>query len=90
MELLRGSSEQAGQAVDLGATVGAGGGGGLPHGDVLVRFAEAITKGSEDADAARTALREAMGDAAFVEAAGIVGIFNGLVRHRRFHRHSAR
>jgi hypothetical protein len=45
-----------------------------------VRFAEAITSGTDDTDAARAALRDALGEAGFLEAAGIVGIFNGLVR----------
>jgi hypothetical protein len=43
-----------------------------------------VTRGSDDLDAARTALREAVGDDAFIEAAGIVGIFNGLVRNADF------
>lgn len=80
MGLLRASSEHIGQSVDLEATVGGSGADGIPHGDALVRFAEAVTRGSEDVDAARAALRDALGEAGFVEAAAIVGIFNGLVR----------
>ena len=79
MGLLRASSEEAGQDVDLAATVGSGGG-GVEHGEALVRFAEAITRASDDADAARAALRPLLGEAGFAEAASIVGIFNGLVR----------
>jgi hypothetical protein len=78
--LLRASSEQVGQDVDLEATVGRTGGGGIEHGDALVRFAEAVTRGTDDVDTARAALRETLGEDGFVEASGIVGIFNGLVR----------
>jgi hypothetical protein len=79
--LLRASSEFAGEKADLGASVGRGGDGGIPHGDRLLRFAEAVTRGDADeAGEARLALRAAVGEAAFVDAAAIVGIFNGLVR----------
>ena len=78
--LLRESSEKVEQDVDLAATVGRAGGGGIEHGEELVRFGEALTRGSDDLDAARDALRQAAGDFAFVEAAGIAAIFNGLVR----------
>jgi hypothetical protein len=81
--LLRASSEFAGEKADLGASVGRGGDGGIPHGDRLLRFAAAVTRGDDDSDetdAARLALRAAVGEAAFVDAAAIVGIFNGLVR----------
>ncbi|MCP4007255.1 MAG: hypothetical protein GY725_23980 [bacterium] len=60
--------------------MGQAGGGGLEHGEQLVRFGEAITRGNEDADEARSALRAVLGEHGFLEAAGIVGIFNGLVR----------
>lgn len=81
MGLLRASSEHIGQTVDLAATVGRGaGGGGIAHGEALVRFAEAVTRARDDVDAARSALRQAVGDDGFLEAAAIVGIFNGLVR----------
>jgi hypothetical protein len=78
--LLRASSEFAGEKADLGASVGRGGDGGIPHGDRLLRFAEAVSRGDDDTDDARLALRAAVGEAAFVDAAAIVGIFNGLVR----------
>ena len=45
---------------------------------VLVAFAEAVTLGDEAGMAnARKALQETMGDAALVDAAGIVGMFIG-------------
>ena len=77
--LLRASSEEAGQEVDLRATIGEGGG-GVPHGELLARFAEAATRGDDDLAAVRADLLEAVGPEAFVEAASTVGIFNGLVR----------
>lgn len=49
-----------------------------------MRFAEAVTRGAEDVAAARTALRAALGEEGFGEVAGIVGIFNGLVRNADF------
>lgn len=79
--LLRESSAVAGQSADLRATIGEGdGGGSVPHGAALVRFGEAVTRGSDDANAARDALRGALGAEGLVEAACIVAIFNGLVR----------
>lgn len=81
--LLRASSEKAGaevDLVDLAAAVGRGAPEAIPHAQQLLRFAEAISRGSEDADEARAALAAALGPAAFCEAAAIVGIFNGLVR----------
>lgn len=78
--LLRASGEEAGDAPpDLRASVGEGDG-GVAHGAQLVRFGETITRGSDDADDARAELRAALGEVAFADAAGIVGIFNGLVR----------
>jgi hypothetical protein len=77
--LLRASSQAIGESVNLEGTIGKGDG-GVPHGALLVRFAEAATRGNEDLPEARTALLEAIGPEAFVEAAATVGIFNGLVR----------
>ena len=79
--LLRASSEETGDEVDLGATVGRSeDGGGIEHGALLVAFAETVTRGSDDAAPARKSLLEAVGPEAFVVAAAIVAIFNGLVR----------
>ncbi len=79
--LLRESSEAIGESAELGATVADGAGeGGVPHGGLLARFAEAVTRASEDADPLRGQLIEAIGADAFVEAAATIGIFNGLVR----------
>lgn len=80
MVLLRESSKALGNEAKLEATVGQGdGGGGVPHGQALVRFAEAA-RGGDDLPEARAALIDAVGWEGFVEAAATVGIFNGLVR----------
>jgi len=78
--LLRASSEEVGQEVVLEAAVGGAGAEAVAHGRALVRFGEAVTRGSEDLGPAREALLEALGDEGFAEAAGIAAIFNGLVR----------
>ena len=52
----------------------------MPHGAEIVRFGEAVTRGSDDMEEARSALFTAVGAEAFAEAACIVAIFNGLVR----------
>ncbi len=70
--------------MDLAASVGRAGGGGIEHGEELVRFGEAITRGGADAAGARASLRAVLADDAFIEAAGIVGVFNGLVRNADF------
>ena len=77
--LLRASSKALGEEVELEASVGRGES-GVPHGELLVPFAEAATRGSEELPEIRRRLLEAVGPAGFVEAAATVGIFNGLVR----------
>ena len=66
--------------MNLEAVVGRADAAAIEHGAALLAFAEAVTRGSDEIDAARAALRAALGEAGFIEAAGIVGIFNGLVR----------
>ncbi len=77
--LLRASSAKIGTEIDLRAAV-EDVDSGLEHGALLAAFAEAATRGSEELDALRGALLEAVGPAALVEAAATVGAFNGLVR----------
>lgn len=54
---------------------------GVPHGDLLIEFGEAVL-GEDDArlDRARSAIVAAMGDAALVDAAGVAGLFNAIDR----------
>ncbi len=77
--LLRASGAELGDKVELRAALGEGGG-GVPNGEILARFAEAATRGTDDLDAVRAELLKAVGPEALVEAASTVGAFNGLVR----------
>ncbi|MDG2333006.1 MAG: hypothetical protein P8Q97_02160 [Myxococcota bacterium] len=77
--LLRASSEAIGEEAELDAAVGHGDG-GVPHGGLLIAFAEAATRGSEELAEVRGQLLAAAGEEALVQAAATVGSFNGLVR----------
>ncbi len=77
--LLRASSEALGDEAKLSAAVGEGDG-GVEHGELLARFAESATRGSDDLPSLREQLVTAMGGERFIEVAATVGIFNGLVR----------
>lgn len=80
--LLRASGEMSGQAVDLRAvTQGGGSPSGLPGGDALTAFAEASVRGEPGATrSARECVRRELGDAATVDAAGVIGNFERMVR----------
>jgi hypothetical protein len=61
--------------------VKSGGASGVTRGEELLAFAEALVVGDDASlDRARRSLVEAMGAAAFVEAAGVAAQFNGIVR----------
>jgi hypothetical protein len=77
--LLRASSEALGIDVDPSAVVGGAAATGVEHGDVLAAYAVAAHEG-DGLDRATTAVRTAVGDAGWVEAAMTVAVFNGLVR----------
>lgn len=54
---------------------------GIPFGAELMRFAEAIALGDDEAlDSARQALREVAGETVLVDAAGVAGNFQRMVR----------
>ena len=78
--LLRESSKAVDLSIDTKATMGGEGSETVDHGAELVSFAEAVTWGSGNVDEVREAVLERLGADGFVEAASIVGIFNGLVR----------
>lgn len=52
----------------------------MPHGDLLLRFAEAVTLATDDLADARAALHDAVGSAGLAEAASTIALFSGLVR----------
>jgi hypothetical protein len=80
--LLRASGRTYDKTYDLAAVTGAAaGGGGVPHGDLLVAFAEAVLGEDDSALAsARNALIAVLGPPGLVDAAGVVGLFNAIDR----------
>ena len=52
----------------------------IPAGAELVEFGEALSLGSDNLEQAREKLRTKLSNSAFIEAASIAAIFNGLVR----------
>lgn len=80
--MLRESMQMSGQAVDVaGATRGFDDSTGIPHAALLAGFAEAVVQRDEATlTRARLALREALGEAGFVDAAAVAAAFHGFVR----------
>lgn len=81
--MLRASSDHAGEDFDLAAVTGTSTANdtGIPCGDLLVALAEAALE--DDGNAlrrAREAMFEALGEAALIDAAGIIGQFSALDR----------
>jgi hypothetical protein len=81
--MLRASSEHTGDTFDLAAVTGAptANDTGIPCGDLLIALAEAAL--DDDANAlrrAREAIFGALGEAALIDAAGIIGQFSALDR----------
>jgi len=80
--LLRASGEHKGRAIDLGAVIGkADGDGGIPGGSRLAAFAEAVVGDDDEAlSDARSAVLDALGSAALVDACGVAATFNAIDR----------
>lgn len=80
--LLRASGRTDNKIYDLAVVDGAAAGdGGVPHGDLLVAFAEAVLGDEEDVLArTRAALATAVGLPGLVDAAGVVGLFDAIDR----------
>ena len=80
--MLRASSDHNGDDINLNIlTNGKPDNVSIPHSDLLIALAEAVL--ADDAAstaAARASVQAAMGDKALVDAAGIIGMFNGLDR----------
>jgi hypothetical protein len=79
--LLRASSKAKGENYDLALLTGAGGDGNIPHGALLVAFADAVL-GRDDQRLSdlRSEIRIKLGDAALVDAAAIAATFNAIDR----------
>lgn len=80
--LLRASSQHRGKTVDLQSVVGDGAGdGGVPHGRLLVTFAEAVLTDDPDLlHPARQMMARTLGEAAMVDAAAVAAGFNAIDR----------
>ncbi len=80
--LLRGSGRHTGDDYDLTAMAGAAASsGGVAAGEALARYADAFFEdGRQDFAAARDRLHEEIGGEALVDAAGVLAIFNAVVR----------
>ena len=78
--LLRESSKAISLDIEAQVTFGDRGTDSVEHSVQLIDYAEAVTYGTDNVLSSGKALRSSLGDAGFVEAAAIVGIFNGLVR----------
>jgi hypothetical protein len=79
--LLRESSTAKGEQYDLTLLTGGDGDGRIPHGRLLVGFADAVLGGDNRRLAKiRSEIRTTMGDAALVDAAAIAATFNAIDR----------
>ena len=80
--MLRESGNHSGDLYDLQAVNGeVHGDGGVPHGRLLIRFAEAVVQGEDtELDAARRGLIAALGSAGLVDAAAVAALFNAIDR----------
>ena len=78
--MLRESSALEGEPAAITALANPGHDSRVPHGPTLIAFAEAIVTGAQALEAARTAVVEAIGPAATVDAAGVASNFERMVR----------
>ena len=80
--LLRASGVTHNRAYDLNVVTGAAqNDGGVPHGRLLIAFAEAVLGEDEEALArAHATLSRALGPAGLADAAAVVGLFNAIDR----------
>lgn len=79
---LRVSGEHTGKDYDLGAVTGTDSvDAAIPHGDLLVAFAEAIyARDDEQTADKRRRILDALGEAALVDAAAVIASFNAFPR----------
>jgi hypothetical protein len=79
--LLRESSKAQGEEYDLSVLTGTRGDGNIPHGALLIAFADAVL-GTDDRRLAglQADIRAALGNAALVDAAAVAATFNAIDR----------
>ena len=78
--LLRGSGQYAGETYDDTAAIDEAAESGVPHGRLLLDYAEAAVLNADDLTARRDAVTAKLGEAAMIDAAGIIAIFQAVVR----------
>jgi hypothetical protein len=79
--LLRESSAATGERYDLSILVGATGDGNIPHGALLVAFADAVLDGDDRHLATiRSQIADRLGAVALVDAAAVAATFNAIDR----------
>ena len=79
--MLRASSKANDEKYDLMLLTGGRGDGNIPHGALLVEFAEAVLDSNEQRlSAIQAEIRAKMGGAALVDAAAIAATFNAIDR----------
>jgi hypothetical protein len=81
VRMLRESSITFGYDLDIRAIVNDSVGSGIPGGNVILRFVDAVMSGTEsDQGAARTAIVDELGPESLVDAAGVFGNFQMMNR----------
>ena len=81
VKFLRKIGSAEGETYDPTLLIDAPGAGNIPNGGLLVAFADAVIGGNEEnLLSIRSELRAKIGDAALVDAAGVVAAFNGINR----------
>ena len=79
--LLRGSSEHTGDTYDFRSINGeAVDTCGIPHAGLLIRFAEAVLDPEAAVSPIRQEVWQTLGEAALVDSAAVIAIFNAVVR----------
>jgi hypothetical protein len=80
--MLRESGKVTGNEFDLTAIVDSNAvAGGVEHGDLLNEFVDAVLTGTNEAAAeSRLRVRDAIGDAAYVDACATIASFNAVVK----------
>ena len=76
------SGKHTGDEYALEAAIGNDtGGGGVPHGDLLNEFVEAVCSHNEErSDLARQQIVKELGETAMIDTAGVIAAFNGYPR----------